>query len=154
MSCAPNNCCCFDQIQPNNSWFGDFFCIFTHPSFFKAFVLMEEILQSEEYVTHIPTQAGQFGNFSTFEKLDILDDHFFVLKSPTGVPSIPWSGDGLTADLTPEGTIPEETFKRLGWRNTRAWCYWYWMVEHCWRWFSIECVYIFRCFVLLMKESG
>lgn len=45
-----------------------------------------------------------------------MDDHFFVLKKPTGVPSIPWSGDGLTADLTSEGTIPEETFKYIAQR--------------------------------------
>lgn len=28
------------------------------------------------------------------------------------VPSIPWSGDGLTAELTAEGTIPEEVFNK------------------------------------------
>lgn len=28
------------------------------------------------------------------------------------MPSIPWSGDGLTAKLTKEGTIPEETFNK------------------------------------------
>ena len=28
------------------------------------------------------------------------------------MPSIPWSGDGLTAELTDEGTIPEETFRK------------------------------------------
>jgi len=35
-----------------------------------------------------------------------------ILAQTAGVPSIPWSGDGLTADLTSEGTIPEETFKK------------------------------------------
>lgn len=33
--------------------------------------------------------------------------------SPAGVPSIPWSGDGLTAELTKEGTIPDEVFATL-----------------------------------------
>ena len=28
------------------------------------------------------------------------------------MPSIPWSGDGLTAQLTKEGTIPEEIFNK------------------------------------------
>lgn len=28
------------------------------------------------------------------------------------VPSIPWSGDGLTAELTAEGTIPEDVFNK------------------------------------------
>ena len=28
------------------------------------------------------------------------------------VPSIPWSGDGLVAELTEEGTIPDETFQK------------------------------------------
>lgn len=28
------------------------------------------------------------------------------------MPSIPWSGDGLTAELTAEGTIPEEVFNK------------------------------------------
>lgn len=28
------------------------------------------------------------------------------------MPSIPWSGDGLTAELTEEGTIPEEIFNK------------------------------------------
>mmetsp|Transcript_92515 Transcript_92515/g.239542 ORF Transcript_92515/g.239542 Transcript_92515/m.239542 type:complete len:2286 (-) Transcript_92515:182-7039(-) len=35
-----------------------------------------------------------------------------ILAQTAGVPSIPWSGDGLTANLTEEGTIPEETFKK------------------------------------------
>jgi acetyl-CoA carboxylase/biotin carboxylase 1 len=35
-----------------------------------------------------------------------------ILAQTAGVPSIPWSGDGLTADLTSEGTIPEATFKK------------------------------------------
>ncbi|CAK9103922.1 unnamed protein product [Durusdinium trenchii] len=35
-----------------------------------------------------------------------------ILAQTAGVPSIPWSGDGLTAELTAEGTIPEETFKK------------------------------------------
>ena len=34
-------------------------------------------------------------------------------RREAGVPSIPWSGDGLTAELTAEGTIPDETFKML-----------------------------------------
>lgn len=28
------------------------------------------------------------------------------------MPSIPWSGDGLTAELTAEGTIPEDVFNK------------------------------------------
>jgi hypothetical protein len=28
------------------------------------------------------------------------------------VPSIPWSGDGLTAELTEEGTIPQDVFDK------------------------------------------
>jgi hypothetical protein len=35
------------------------------------------------------------------------------LLGPAGVPSIPWSGDGLTAELTKEGTIPDEVFATL-----------------------------------------
>lgn len=35
-----------------------------------------------------------------------------ILAQTAGVPSIPWSGDGLTAELTAEGTIPDETFKK------------------------------------------
>ena len=34
-----------------------------------------------------------------------------ILAQTAGVPSIPWSGDGLTAQLTEEGTIPKETFR-------------------------------------------
>ena len=41
---------------------------------------------------------------------------FPLLRRLRGVPSIPWSGDGLTAILTAEGTIPDETFKMLGWQ--------------------------------------
>mmetsp|Transcript_28574 Transcript_28574/g.51772 ORF Transcript_28574/g.51772 Transcript_28574/m.51772 type:complete len:2160 (-) Transcript_28574:247-6726(-) len=35
-----------------------------------------------------------------------------ILAQTAGVPSIPWSGDGLTGELTKEGTIPEEIFKK------------------------------------------
>jgi acetyl-CoA carboxylase/biotin carboxylase 1 len=35
-----------------------------------------------------------------------------ILAQTAKVPSIPWSGDGLTADLTPEGTIPDSIFKK------------------------------------------
>jgi len=35
-----------------------------------------------------------------------------ILAQTAGVPSIPWSGDGLTAELTSEGTIPDSTFKK------------------------------------------
>jgi acetyl-CoA carboxylase/biotin carboxylase 1 len=35
-----------------------------------------------------------------------------ILAQTAGVPSIPWSGDGLTAELTEEGTIPDETFRK------------------------------------------
>ncbi len=35
-----------------------------------------------------------------------------ILAQTAKVPSIPWSGDGLTADLTEQGTIPEETFQK------------------------------------------
>lgn len=35
-----------------------------------------------------------------------------ILAQTANVPSIPWSGDGLKADLTPEGTIPEEIFQK------------------------------------------
>lgn len=31
-----------------------------------------------------------------------------ILAQTAGVPSIPWSGDGLEANLGPDGTIPEE----------------------------------------------
>jgi len=33
-----------------------------------------------------------------------------ILAQTAGVPSIPWSGDGLQADLGPDGTIPKEIF--------------------------------------------
>ena len=33
---------------------------------------------------------------------------FAVDSQSLQVPSIPWSGDGLTAELTAEGTIPDE----------------------------------------------
>ena len=35
-----------------------------------------------------------------------------ILAQTAKVPSIPWSGDGLVANLTPEGTIPQETFDK------------------------------------------
>eukprot|EP00958_Prasinococcus_capsulatus_P024488 scaffold3827_cov394-Prasinococcus_capsulatus_cf.AAC.7 len=35
-----------------------------------------------------------------------------ILAQTANVPSIPWSGDGLTADLTDEGTIPDEIFRK------------------------------------------
>lgn len=35
-----------------------------------------------------------------------------ILAQTALVPSIPWSGDGLTAELTPEGTIPEDVFSK------------------------------------------
>lgn len=35
-----------------------------------------------------------------------------ILAQTAKVPSIPWSGDGLVAELTAEGTIPEETFNK------------------------------------------
>jgi len=35
-----------------------------------------------------------------------------ILAQTAKVPSIPWSGDGLTAQLTAEGTIPQETFDK------------------------------------------
>jgi len=35
-----------------------------------------------------------------------------ILAQTAGVPSISWSGDGLTANLTAEGTIPEDTFQQ------------------------------------------
>lgn len=35
-----------------------------------------------------------------------------ILAQTAKVPSIPWSGDGLEASLTDEGTIPDETFKK------------------------------------------
>jgi len=35
-----------------------------------------------------------------------------ILAQTAKVPSIPWSGDGLVADLTPEGTIPDEIFQK------------------------------------------
>jgi len=35
-----------------------------------------------------------------------------ILAQTAKVPSIPWSGDGLTAELTAEGTIPQETFNK------------------------------------------
>jgi acetyl-CoA carboxylase/biotin carboxylase 1 len=35
-----------------------------------------------------------------------------ILAQTAKVPSIPWSGDGLTAELTAEGTIPDEIFKK------------------------------------------
>lgn len=35
-----------------------------------------------------------------------------ILAQTAGVPSIPWSGDGLTAELTKEGTIPDEVFAK------------------------------------------
>lgn len=35
-----------------------------------------------------------------------------ILAQTARVPSIPWSGDGLTAELTEEGTIPAETFAK------------------------------------------
>ncbi|CAK9065571.1 Acetyl-CoA carboxylase 2 [Includes: Biotin carboxylase] [Durusdinium trenchii] len=35
-----------------------------------------------------------------------------ILAQTASVPSIPWSGDGLTCQLTEEGTIPEEIFNK------------------------------------------
>jgi acetyl-CoA carboxylase / biotin carboxylase 1 len=35
-----------------------------------------------------------------------------ILAQTAKVPSIPWSGDGLVANLTAEGTIPQETFDK------------------------------------------
>merc|ERR1719498_1374018 len=35
-----------------------------------------------------------------------------ILAQSAGVPCIPWSGDGLTAELESDGTISEETFKK------------------------------------------
>ena len=35
-----------------------------------------------------------------------------ILAQTAGVPSIPWSGDGLKAELNEEGTIPEAIFKK------------------------------------------
>ncbi len=35
-----------------------------------------------------------------------------ILAQTANVPSIPWSGDGLSANLTEQGTIPEETFQK------------------------------------------
>jgi len=35
-----------------------------------------------------------------------------ILAQTAKVPSIPWSGDGLVAELTAEGTIPEEIFNK------------------------------------------
>jgi Biotin carboxylase len=35
-----------------------------------------------------------------------------ILAQTSKVPSIPWSGDGLVANLTPEGTIPNEIFQK------------------------------------------
>mmetsp|Transcript_26896 Transcript_26896/g.75736 ORF Transcript_26896/g.75736 Transcript_26896/m.75736 type:complete len:317 (+) Transcript_26896:457-1407(+) len=35
-----------------------------------------------------------------------------ILAQTAGVPAIPWSGDGLVADLTDEGTIPDDTFDK------------------------------------------
>jgi len=35
-----------------------------------------------------------------------------ILAQTAKVPSIPWSGDGLTAELNEEGTIPQETFNK------------------------------------------
>jgi len=35
-----------------------------------------------------------------------------ILAQTAGVPSIPWSGEGLQADLGPDGTIPEDIFRK------------------------------------------
>merc|ERR1719240_942457 len=35
-----------------------------------------------------------------------------ILAQTAGVPSIPWSGDGLQANLSEDGTIPDEIFKQ------------------------------------------
>lgn len=35
-----------------------------------------------------------------------------ILAQTASVPSIPWSGDGLKAELTEEGTIPEDIFNK------------------------------------------
>lgn len=35
-----------------------------------------------------------------------------ILAQTAGVPSIPWSGDGLEANLQDDGTIPEDVFKK------------------------------------------
>ena len=35
-----------------------------------------------------------------------------ILAQTAKVPSIPWSGDGLEASLTDEGTIPDEIFNK------------------------------------------
>jgi acetyl-CoA carboxylase/biotin carboxylase 1 len=47
-----------------------------------------------------------------------------ILAQTAGVPSIPWSGDGLKAELTKDGTIPDETFKRPGCRPGCRVCCW------------------------------
>jgi hypothetical protein len=36
-----------------------------------------------------------------------------ILAQTAKVPSIPWSGDGLTAELNAEGTIPDEIFNKV-----------------------------------------
>ena len=38
--------------------------------------------------------------------------HFYASSAPLEVPSIPWSGDGLTCVLTAEGEVPDDVFQK------------------------------------------
>ncbi|CAM9330367.1 unnamed protein product [Chrysoparadoxa australica] len=59
------------------------------------------------------TEAGIKFIGPTAPVMSVLGDKIAanILAQTANVPSIPWSGDGLTAVLTDEGTIPTETFE-------------------------------------------
>ena len=65
---------------------------------------------------HHHHQHHQHRQFLRFFFRSVLGDKIAagILAQTAGVPSIPWSGDGLTAELTSEGTIPDSTFKMPG----------------------------------------
>ena len=68
------------------------------------------------------TNHHQHHQFLRFFCRSVLGDKIAagILAQTAGVPSIPWSGDGLTAELTSEGTIPDSTFKMPGLEDGEA----------------------------------
>merc|ERR1719324_187879 len=65
----------------------------------------------------LPKQLSELGIIfigPTSPVMSVLGDKIAanILAQTAGVPSIPWSGDGLQAELTEEGTIPDATFQK------------------------------------------
>jgi hypothetical protein len=65
----------------------------------------------------LPTKLKKLGIYfmgPTSPVMSVLGDKIAanILAQTAGVPSIPWSGDGLKAELNEEGTIPDEIFKK------------------------------------------